>query len=59
MRPSTPVGGGVQLIPHGVALQYKLADNGCFFSRELEVGFCKAEMLSLILQLLSYSFHGL
>ncbi|EDR04787.1 uncharacterized protein LACBIDRAFT_295001 [Laccaria bicolor S238N-H82] len=33
LGPSTPVGGGVNLIPRNAALQYKLADNGpVFFS---------------------------
>ncbi|KIJ97988.1 hypothetical protein K443DRAFT_681125 [Laccaria amethystina LaAM-08-1] len=34
LGPSTPVGGGVKLIPRSAAVQYKLADNGpVFFQR--------------------------
>ena len=52
LGPSTPVGSGVKSIPRGAALKYKLADNGpVFFQRGTGGGFCKAEMLRLMLQL--------
>ena len=33
LGPSTPLGGGVKLIPRSAALQYRLADNGRIFSQ--------------------------
>ena len=38
LGPSTPLGGGVKLIPRSAALQYRLADNGRIFFFKGELG---------------------